>query len=644
MLPLFRRGSNCNRGMAGLAAILLTSTGISTPVLAGGTASPIEHVVVIVGENWSFDSLFATYVPPAGQTVSNLLSKGIITAEGTPGPHFGLAKQYKGVLKAPSKFSLTPTSKTPYTTLPPPNTDGTPSVASDSSPAPFATLKEATFFEGQSLPAVDLPLLLSGASGLPKHVIDTRIFNVNHLPNGPFQLTPGISYDDYSGSPVHRFYQMFQQLDCAAAHATAANPSGCLADLFPWVETSIGAGNNGKTQPPGFNDETTGEGAISMEFYNVQLGDVPYFTELAQTYAISDNYHQPVKGGTGADSIPLGAADNYYYTDGHGHATTPPVNQIENPDPQPGTNNWYTQDGYGGGTYSNCSDPKQPGVDAILDYLAALPSKPKPNCAPGHYYLLNNYNPGYNGDGSINTSSPFTIPPSPVRTIADTLLEKNISWKYYGEGWNTFVKNPNLSVYCNICNPFLYETAIMTNKSVRTAHLKDTDDLYNDIAKGELPAVSYVKPGGFLDGHPASSKFDLFEAFTKKIVDGIKAKPKLWAHTAVFITNDEGGGFYDSGYIQTLDFFGDGTRIPLIAVSPFSRGGRVVHDYADHASIVKFIDRNWRLPPITGRSRDNLPNPIVAKGNPYVPVNSPAIGDLFSMFRFSDHDGDHDGD
>jgi phospholipase C len=58
--------------------------------------------------------------------VWNVLSKGIITAEGTPGPHFGLAKQYQGVLKAPSKFSLVPTSKTPYETLPPPNTDGTP--------------------------------------------------------------------------------------------------------------------------------------------------------------------------------------------------------------------------------------------------------------------------------------------------------------------------------------------------------------------------------------------------------------------------------------------------------------------------------------------------------------------------------------
>jgi len=80
-------------------------------------------------------------------------------------------------------------------------------------------------------------------------------------------------------------------------------------------------------------------------------------------------------------------------------------------------------------------------------------------------------------------------------------------------------------------------------------------------------------------------------------------------------------------------------------VSPFSRGGRVVHDYSDHASILKFIERNWRLPSITERSRDNLPNPIATAGNPYVPVNTPAIDDLFSMFRFDrDHDGDGESD
>lgn len=55
---------------------------------------------------------------------------------------------------------------------------------------------------------------------------------------------------------------------------------------------------------------------------------------------------------------------------------------------------------------------------------------------------------------------------------------------------------------------------------------------------------------------------------------------------------------------------------------------------ADHASLVKFIERNWHLKPLTGRSRDNLPNPIAASNNPYVPLNSPAASDLFDMFHF----------
>jgi phospholipase C len=98
-------------------------------------------------------------------------------------------------------------------------------------------------------------------------------------------------------------------------------------------------------------------------------------------------------------------------------------------------------------------------------------------------------------------------------------------------------------------------------------------------------------------------------------------------------------GYCDSGYIQPIDFFGDGPRIPLIVVSPFTRGGHVNHTYADHVSILKFIERNWRLKPLTHRSRDNFPNPIVDDSNPYVPVNSPALGDLFDMFHF-DRDGD----
>jgi phospholipase C len=88
---------------------------------------------------------------------------------------------------------------------------------------------------------------------------------------------------------VHRFYQMWQQLDCSIAHVDSGNPSGCDAALFPWVEVTVGAGTNGIKQPANFSTEysstavTTGEGSTSMGFYNVQNGDVPYFKKLADT-------------------------------------------------------------------------------------------------------------------------------------------------------------------------------------------------------------------------------------------------------------------------------------------------------------------------------------------------------------------------
>jgi phospholipase C len=125
----------------------------------------------------------------------------------------------------------------------------------------------------------------------------------------------------------------------------------------------------------------------------------------------------------------------------------------------------------------------------------------------------------------------------------------------------------------------------------------------------------------------------------ENILDHLKKKPELMAETAFMITFDEGGGYWDSGYIQPLDFFGDGPRIPLIIVSKFTRGGHVNHSYADHVSILKFIERNWHLKPLTERSRDNFPNPRSDRDNPYVPVNSPALADLFDMFDFDQ--GEH---
>ena len=651
--------------VAGIATLVLQ---LISPAIAAAedhsrqTQTPIQHVIVIIGENRTFDHVFATYKPKHGQSISNLLSKGIVNEDGTPGPNFSLAAQSSAIDSNSDGYRMSPSSNTRYSVLPP-------VLAGGYTTPPFPDVNSAKAVEN-GLPDDYYLYLTTGGSGLAHGALDTRIPNADKLPNGPFQLTSSTHpYDAYDNSPVHRFYQMWQQFDCSAANATRNNPSGCANDLWPWVEDTIGAGSNGNPQAAGFSDTSTKEGSTSMGFYNMQRGDAPYFKYLADHYAMSDNFHQSVMGGTGANHVMLGAGDGIWFTDSKGHPARPPHNQyisagpnsgtvdeIENPNPQPGTDNWYTQDGYGsgsfgsassgGGTYSNCSDTDAPGVSEVVRYLKALPRPIDPRCENRHYYLLNNYNPGYLGDGTNAASSTvmsdpgqtvFVIPPSPLRSIGDTLMEKNISFAYYGDQWSTYLASPDNNyvtpdnTFCNICDFFLYQSSIMSTAAGR-AHNQDTTDLYAAIQNGSLPAVSFAKPDGWLDGHPASSKLILFEGFVKKIVDGVKANPKLWASTAIIVTFDEGGGYYDSGYIQPLDFFGDGTRIPTLVVSPWTQSGHISHTYTDHVSILKFIEANWGLAPVTKRSRDNFPNPRASEHNPYVPTNSPAIGDMMDLF------------
>jgi phospholipase C len=83
-----------------------------------------------------------------------------------------------------------------------------------------------------------------------------------------------------------------------------------------------------------------------------------------------------------------------------------------------------------------------------------------------------------------------------------------------------------------------------------------------------------------------------------------------------------------------MDFFGDGTRILLFVVSPCAKPGHISQNYSNHVSVLKFIERNWKLPTISGRSPDNLHNPRADEENPYVPENTPAITDLFDLFDF----------
>ena len=558
------------------------STLAASAVDSHAAKTPIKHLIVIVGENRTFDHLFGAYRPRDGHDVVNLLSQGIINGDGTPGPNFVKAQQWQAEDK--DRYSIAPTRTAPFPSLPQPDTD-------------------------HSL-------------GQPPNVADAR-FPAN-LPNGPFQLSKYAPYQlSYTGDPVHRFFQMWQQYD------EGRN------DLFAWVGVTIGSGSNGQPAPMPFTDQSTHQGGIAMGFYNMTQGDVPVFKFIADNYALSDNYHQGIMGGTGADFIYLGTGDSAFYSDGNGNAQRPPDNQIENPNPLSGANNWYTQDGFAGGSYVNCADESQPGVAAIVDYLKSL--KRPTRCDPGHYYLLNNYGPAYKADATLVDvkQHPFTLPPQTIPNIGEALSKAGVSWKYYIGGVRGGKAN---ETWCSICNPLQFSKGVMT--TALRDNIKDVSSFYHDVEQGDLPAVSFVRPYEPYSGHPANSSVSAYEYFVMSIANATIAHRALFDSTAIAITFDEGGGYYDSGYIQPLDFFGDGTRIPLMMISPWVAPGAIDHTYYDHGSILKFIEANWELGTLSSRSRDNYPNPTAAAGNPYVPTNGPAIGDLMNMFVFR-HRSEH---
>ncbi len=534
--------------------------------------TPIEHLIVIVGENMSFDNLFATYEPPPGESVANLLSRGIVDRDGKPGPKFAEAAQRIGA--SSGRYSVTPATTGAYPTLPRPGT--------------------------------------TSATGLPRSQPDTRF--PADLPNGPYRITRYIPYPAPVGDPVHRFYQMWQQFD------------GGRHDLFTWVAETSGYGARVHGDP----SLPTGQGGVAMGFYSMANGDAAYFRELARTYAIADNDHQPVMGGTGANYFALATGDvGVYLSDGN--PAKPPASQVDDPEPLDGSANWYRRQS----TYTGCADATQPGVRAIRDYLASLPYQAwnGGNCAPGAYYLINNREPGYFPDGTPRKlgSHSRALPPQIAPNVGMLLAAAKVSWKWYSGGRTE--TGTDSKRYCAICDPLVPSTAVMTSELRQ--NLVGFDAFYRDLGDAKtFPAVAILVPPNQESGHPAYSTLAAFEQFVRDVVTRVQADPELWSKSAILITTDESGGYYDSGYAQILDYFGDGTRIPLIAVSPFARKGHVDHTYYDHASILKFIERNWHLGTLSARSRDNLPNALMKGPDPYVPANRPAIGDLMGLFRF----------
>src|SRR5260370_2426552 len=199
-----RHGQRYGRGFVSVAIALLgmgiaRSASSADPSAATGrptTASPIKHVIVVIGENQSFDHLYGTHVPPSGDSISNLLVKGIVRPDGAPGLHFAKAQQLTTSGQIGYFISVATKNKTRYTTLPATTLDRAPDTPSPTSP-PFTLPGDLLAGIQPSLEPGDLFLLTTGATGAPGTTRpDPRIVNGPALPNGPFHLTgPNRPYD-----------------------------------------------------------------------------------------------------------------------------------------------------------------------------------------------------------------------------------------------------------------------------------------------------------------------------------------------------------------------------------------------------------------------------------------------------------------
>ena len=200
----------------------------------------------------------------------------------------------------------------------------------------------------------------------------------------------------------------------------------------------------------------------------------------------------------------------------------------------------------------------------------------------------------------LSSVNPVNLLPSQTMpTIGDRLSEKGIAWAWYSEGWNAAVAGSASSGFAFHHHPFVYFANYADGTPGRAAHLKDLTDFDRAAVTGQLPAVSFIEPTENHTEHPGNSII-AGENEVLRIINEIRNSAN-WPTTAIFITYDENGGFWDHVPPPVVDRWGPGVRVPTIVVSPLARKGYVDHTIYDTTSLLAFIERRWSLTPLTNR-------------------------------------------
>jgi phospholipase C len=267
---------------------------------------------------------------------------------------------------------------------------------------------------------------------------------------------------------------------------------------------------------------------------------------------------------------------------------------------------------------------------------------------PEHLYLVSEwsaYCATVSPQSCTNALQSPGLPPDFARTTATPnyswtdlsylLYKGGVSWKYYVQaGFEPDCRND--AADCppanqnaktpGIWNPLPYFATVKQDGQL--ANVTDVTNYYKDARAGTLPAVSWITPSQPNSEHPPA-RLDNGQAWVTSLVNAAMQGPD-WASTAIFLSWDDWGGFYDHVVPPVVDQNGYGLRVPGIVISPWVKKGTIDHQVLSHDAYVKFIEDLFlggkRLDPAT----DGRPDP-----RPGVRENAPQLGNLMADFDFS---------
>lgn len=223
------------------------------------------------------------------------------------------------------------------------------------------------------------------------------------------------------------------------------------------------------------------------------------------------------------------------------------------------------------------------------------------------------------------------LPPVDLPTIGDRLSAAGISWYEYLGGWQDYIDGRAQQPIPFVAEPplssFNYFKPYGPGMPGRE-RLRDSDFFVPDLINGNLPAVSIIKPSPAFDEHPGYSIVEQAEQNAVLWIQAVQLS-KDWQDTAIFVTYDDYGGWYDHVPPPKIDRWGPGGRVPLLVISPWAKKGFIDRTLYDTTSLLKFIETRWNLPPLATRdaAANDLANAFdFTQTPPPDTAPSPALG------------------